>query len=366
MKNFLIHTLQTSWDEPPRARHQVTNELKTEGRVYFVERNKIGLPRIEVKQAEPNVYVITPYFYLDYRLRYRIAGVNETYYKWLFKKIKQLGVAFDLVMTFDFTAPEIHKHFQNVIFFSADDNVGLGKFTPKFVTEYHTRTERLVAQKAKLCIVTSDYMLHKIKRYNDSTFLVPLGAPAVKQAAMFTASNHATPVLGLVGYLDKNLDYNLLHQLLQQFKIIFVGPISEKAKKDFVKYPNAHFVGVKTGDELYRFLGTMDVCIAPYDVNKINKGSTPNKLWLYLAVGKPVVVTDIPNIKNWKFGERLVYKCDNENFIANCLLAHAENNLELTRQREQLAQNNTWRKRVEEIKQLFYAHREGRVNQKVG
>lgn len=358
MKKILIHTLATAWDEPPRARHQVTNELKKQNIIYFVEKDRLGLPKLEIKQVEPNVYVLTPYYPMDYRVRYRTPGINELFKKWLFKSISELAIDFDFVVTFDFTAPEIHNYFSNVIFYCADDNVGLGNFTPSFVISYHTRTEKAVAEKSALCIVTSEYMLWKIKRYNASTFLVPLGAPEVLRPAMFREKQDPLPVLGLVGYLDLNMDYLLLHRLLQQFQIIFIGPISEKAKKDFSKYSNANFVGVKTGNELYSLLETIDVCIAPYDVKIINKGLTPNKLWLYLATGKPVVVTDLPNIKNWVFEEKLVYKCDNELFAENCLAAYRDNNAQLTQKRVEVAKNNSWAKRVEKILEYFEMSKE--------
>lgn len=358
MKHFLIHTLATGWNEPPRARHQVANELKKEGVVYFVEKNKIGLPRLDVERIEPNVYLLKPSFWMDYRVRYRIPGVNEMYYRWLFRQIKNLNISFDLVITFDFTAPEIHNHFKNVIFYSADDNVGLGKFTPQFVINYHTQKEKEVAEKAKLCVVTSEYMLTKIKQYNPATHLVPLGAPEIIVPAAYKAQQHEHPVLGLVGYLDKNMDYPLLKTLLERFRIVFIGPISEKAKKEFLKYPNADFAGVKTGNELYSLLETIDVCIAPYDVTIINKGLTPNKLWLYLAVGKPVVVTDIPNMKNWIFDEKLVYKCENKDFVENCLRAYRDNNPLLTQKRVEVARDNSWNKRVETIMDYYQASKQ--------
>jgi glycosyltransferase involved in cell wall biosynthesis len=353
MKNFLIHTLATVWNEPPRARHQVANELKKEGIVYFVEKNSIGIPKLEVKHVEPNVVIITPYFWMDYRVRYRTPGLNKLFYKWLFKSIKDLHINFDLIITFDFTAPEIHNQFNNVIFYSADDNVGLGKFTPRLVTNYHTRMEKKVAEKAKLCIVTSDYMLSKIKNYNASTFLIPLGAPEVLYPVAYKEPKEAMPVLGLVGYLDLNMDYLLLRKLLQKFKIIFIGPISDRAKKELIKFPNANFAGVKTGKELYRLLETIDVCIAPYDMQIINKGLTPNKLWLYLAVGKPVVVTDMPNIKNWIFEDKLVYKCDNNDFIKICMMAYQDNNPTLADKRIEVAKKNSWKIRVEKIKDIY-------------
>ncbi|RYY98540.1 MAG: hypothetical protein EOO11_07775, partial [Chitinophagaceae bacterium] len=177
--NYLIYPTVTCWDEPPRARHQVAHELKKDGNVYFVEKNRTGLPRIELREAEPGIFVITPFFPVNYKVRYRTPGLNEIYHRWLLGKIRDLGLDFDLVLCFDYTAPAIHSFFKNVIFYCADDNVGFGKFNPFFINSYHTRTERLVAERARLCIVTSDYMQGKINKYNAATHVVPLGAPSV-------------------------------------------------------------------------------------------------------------------------------------------------------------------------------------------
>lgn len=86
----------------------------------------------------------------------------------------------------------------------------------------------------------------------------------------------------------------------------------------------------------------------------MNKGATPNKLWLYLSTGKPAVVTNITNIRSWQFEQGLVYKCVNEDFSATCIKAFEEDTLELAQMRVQLARDNSWAKRVEKVKQLFY------------
>ncbi|RYY87077.1 MAG: glycosyltransferase [Chitinophagaceae bacterium] len=353
--NYLIYTTVTCWDEPPRARHQVAHELKKSGPVYFVEKNKTGRPRIEVREAEPNVFVITPYYWLDYRVRYRTPLVNENYHRWLLRSIRELGVRFELVVSFDYTAPGIHNYFDNVIFYCADDNVGFGKFNPFFVNRYHTSTERRVASNARLCVVTSDYMKEKIGRYNPQTYVVPLGAPLVDFEATPTERRAGTPVLGLVGYLDSNLDYELIESLLDEFIIHFIGPASPANRERLGRHPNARLLGPMTGNTLYRALQEVDCCIAPYDESKINKGATPNKLWLYLAMGKPVVVTNIPNIRNWDFGEGLVYKCRNEDFLVTCRQACAEDKPEKAQVRIDLARANSWEARIRTIRELYYS-----------
>jgi hypothetical protein len=358
MKNYLVYTIVTIWNEPPRARHQVTNELKTEGVVYFVERNRVGRPRIELRKAEDNVVIITPYFPVLYKARYRTIGLNEMYHNWLLKKIKELEIDFEMVISFDYTAPAINKYFDNVVFYCADDNVGFGNFNPFFINKYHTRTERLVAERSKVCIVTSDYMGTKIGCYNPNTHVIPLGAPQIDFNDLKPPEkNKELPTLGIVGYLDYNLDMNLLYKLLDQFPTIFIGPVSEANKQKLARFTNAQFVGPKTGKDLYECLNQVDVCIAPYDVSRLNKGATPNKLWLYLALGKPAVVTDMPNIKSWEFEDKLVYKCTNDVFIDQCIKAYRDDSYELALKRIELAKTNSWQNRIKKMKEIFYASR---------
>lgn len=354
VKNYLVYTTVTTWDEPPRARHQVTNELKADGVVYFVERNRVGRPRVELRKAENNVVVITPYFPVVYKVRYRTAGLNEIYHNWLLKKIKDLEVEFDMVISFDYTAPAINRYFDNVVFYCADDNVGFGNFNPSFINKYHTRTERMVAEKAKVCIVTSDYMGGKIGNYNRNTHVIPLGAPVIEYEKLnLPVKGKDLPTLAIVGYLDYNLDMELLYKLLDKFPTIFIGPVSEANKQKLARFKNAQFVGPKTGKDLYDCLSQADVCIAPYDVSKLNKGATPNKLWLYLALGKPAVVTNMPNINSWHFDDGVVYKCDNDQFIDCCIRAYHEDTPELAKKRVEVARSNSWKNRVQQIREIF-------------
>jgi hypothetical protein len=161
------------------------------------------------------------------------------------------------------------------------------------------------------------------------------------------------PVLGLVGYLDSNLDYELITELLQEFEIRFIGPANDANRKYLGQFPNAHLLGPKTGQDLYRSLQEVDVCIAPYDLRLLNKGATPNKLWLYLALGKPVVFTEMPNTRNWRFEEGLVYQCSNDRFVECCHKAVREDTEERAKKRIAVARANSWEARIDTVRKLY-------------
>jgi len=354
MRNFLIYTSLTTWAEPPRSRHQITSELKKLGTVYFIERAKVGLPKIEFRQVEDNVWVISPTFFVDYRVRYRTPGINELYHEWLIRTVKRKKIPFEIVFTFDHTSYRINKHFDNVIYYCGDDFIGNAKMKLAVVNNYHSFIEKQLAAASKLCIVTSEFLLGKLSAVNSNTHIVALGAPSVDTSVpRFNVPIEKQPVLGLVAFINRRMPLTLLDELLKTFKIVLIGPADESIQKRYEGNTNANFVGSKKDEALYEALNQVDVCIAPYDENIVNKGLTPNKLWLYAALGKPCVVTDVPNIKNWNFGEGLIYKSQNIDFAQSCLDAHLHNNQVLFESRITLAKKNSWFNKVNEIINLY-------------
>ena len=131
---YLIFTI-TSWDEAPRARHQVTQGLLDAGHeVYFVQKNKVGFPRITY-ETDGDFTLINTWFFPGYKFRFRVPFINEMYQKWLFRKVKaKLGDLF--VITFDFTAHKLPSYFSNYIYYCNDDIVGNSTVKSALVDKY--------------------------------------------------------------------------------------------------------------------------------------------------------------------------------------------------------------------------------------
>lgn len=354
MKNYLVYTTLTSWSEPPRSRHQVANVIKKTGIVYFVEKSKVGAPKIELTKVEDSVFVITPYHPIDYRIRYRTPVLNERYHAWLLQKVQSLNIDFEIVFTFDHTSHLITGFYDNVIYYCGDDFIGNAKITLPWINAFHRRIEKALSSSARLCIVTSEYLYQRHIQYNKNTHLVALGSPTIDQEFDYKRSKEKLPTLGIVSYLNRRMALDVFDALLKKFKIILIGPADADIKKRYAGNENAVFVGTKSGKELYQCLADVDVCIAPYNEKNVNKGGTPNKMWLYLALGKPCVVTNIPAIRNWTFEDKLVYICSNDVFVEACEKAFLDDMEELAKQRIALARSNTWDNKVAEILELYH------------
>ena len=350
---YLINTI-TSWDEPPRARHQVAKALAKKNNVILIARNELGKPGVVVTQLEKNLKLITPYFPIDYRIRYRLPIINEIYQNWLFKKLS-IEYKNVRVINFDHTATQIYKYFDNVIYYCNDEYLKYYLTKSLLVLFYHYLTEKVVSKKALFCIGVCGYLKNKLLNSNPNSFLIYLGAPSIdykRYSGIAVRNNNKYKIhicyVGTFARINvKWIKYLLSHN--ENWYLTMIGHPSKNIKRQFINYNNISFIGVKKYDELYDYIANMDICIAPYMTGKnINKVvSIPNKFWLYLAFGKPIITCNIPNLKS---NNTFVYQSQcAENFINNIELAISENTEKLIRQRIEFARKNTWNNRIEKL-----------------
>ncbi len=353
---YLLLTI-TGWDEPPRARHQVARALAKHGEVLFVARNRLGTPGLASRRVEDNITLIEPSWPLDYRYRYRLPGINELYLNWLLRNLRQRhGDA--RMITFDHTAAMMRRYFPRYAYFCNDDYIGNSSVRFAIADRYHVRTEKHLAERATAIAATSPYLVKKLSVFNDNVSLIPLGAPVVTDAQLATCPPRPRDGLriGLVGFIGRRIPKSLLNLLLEQddARLSLVGPIEKGFLDGLVHRERIDTPGVLTGDDLVKEIAGFDVAIAPYDLAGINKGVTPNKLWQYLAVGRPAVVTRLPNMADWTFPDGCVYTADdNDDFVRMVRRAFEEDTPELATGRIAFARENSWDKRILDLLELM-------------
>ena len=362
---FLINTM-TPWDEPPRARHQVATALAEAHKVYFVCKNRTGKPHIEISQESENLTLISPFWPVDARIRYRLPGINEMYQNWLFRKLlRQYAKQYEkvIVINFDHTATQVFKYFKNVVYYCNDDHIGNARLSIPIINKYHNYCENKVIRSSKVCIGTSLYLKEKLMRLNSNSFLISLGAPdisVVEPPGLPFGSRNNIIRVGLVGFINsQKIPVELINTLLESGKvrITFIGPAKDEFKKKIKHRDKVIFKEAMVGEKLYGEIGKFDIGIAPYALEKCNRGVTPNKLWLYLAMGKPVVVTNLPNLRELGLHNGLVYKADSPSeFVELTVKAYENDNEDLFYERLKIARENTWERKVEEVVRLIKCH----------
>lgn len=351
----IIINTNTIWDAPPRARHQIAYALSNKGiKVTFISGNTFGKPGIVKKKINDNFEVLIPSFPLSRRFRYRTPVLNEGYQIWLYSQLRErFNEKEAVVICSDFGGYLISKFFSQIIYFASDDYINNVK-VPFFVKAYNTFTQKNLAKSAGFTLATAKKLVNNFLEYNQRSFELPLGAPDfyidIPHKNILRERDGVIKVV-LLGYIDKvKTPITLLNKILehQQTELFLIGPIKGNILKLLKPSHRVHVLGTQTGPDLLKSLVQMDVAIAPYFIDDPNTGRTPNKMWQYLAAGKPAVITNLPNVQHWEFPDKTVYKAnDEEEFVHMIRDAYENDSEELIAQRIAIARDNSWDKRAD-------------------
>lgn len=353
---FILNT-NTIWDAPPRARHQLAHALSEKKiKVTFVAGNIKGKPGLETLKINDYLDVIIPSFPISSRFRYRTPLLNEGYQLWLYSLLKNRMENKNVyVICFDFGGYLVRSFFDKVIYFANDDYINNVKI-PYFLKLYTIFTQRRLIISSKFTLATAQKLVSDFSKYNVNSFELPLGAPhyeiKVEKETILRRRDGRIKVV-LLGYLDKvKTPIDLLLKILEMenTELYLIGPIKNGFLNELYPADKVFSLGTLTGENLMDALLQMDVGIAPYYIEDANTGRTPNKMWQYLATGKPAVITNLPNVRHWNFPEGSVYKANTEEeFVEMIKKAYYEDNLELVETRIALAKNNSWGKRADQL-----------------
>jgi glycosyltransferase involved in cell wall biosynthesis len=106
------------------------------------------------------------------------------------------------------------------------------------------------------------------------------------------------PRVGYYGNFDERNNQALIQALAQalpQVSFVFTGPIQANVAT-LRQVPNVYFTGAVAYEELPAVLQGWEACLLPYHYNALTVNINPLKLKEYLASGKPVIATPLPDV----------------------------------------------------------------------
>jgi glycosyltransferase involved in cell wall biosynthesis len=107
------------------------------------------------------------------------------------------------------------------------------------------------------------------------------------------------PRVGYFGLLDARSDTALLEGLagsLPDVSFVFTGPV-ESCPRSLRERKNMRFTGPVPYAELPAVVRGWKACLLPYRLNELTRKINPLKLKEYLATGKPVISTPLPEAR---------------------------------------------------------------------
>ncbi len=197
----------------------------------------------------------------------------------------------------------------------------------KDAPDYFAETEPYLLKSADIIMATAKPLYERAIQYNKNTYLCPNAADwdhfssARRDWERPEDLPARRPTIGFFGVLREWFDAELLaYSALERpgYEFCLIGGYSQDILKKLKGFSNVCLLGEKPYHQLPRYLHHFDAAIIPFKVNDLIRSTNPIKVYEYLAGGKSVVTTDIPEIEGMPF---VSLSKNREEFVTN--LDHA-------------------------------------------
>jgi len=326
MKSLTFMFLSTTdWDAPQfGSRQQIALRLARRGhRVLFVEipralhsfvsdpaGTRRALRRMgHIRQAPDGPLVYTPPPVLPVYYNPLVNALNQRLLLgYLRRTLARLDWQPDVLWTYwPHTAYLLGRLGERVaVYHCIDDFSAVGY--PLTTRGAIARMEAQQCRKVDIVFARTAELAIAKRQLNPNTHLLPGGVdtahfdPARVAAPPANVAALPCPRVGLVGTIDDRVDVGLLvhcAQALPKASFVLVGPVKHYRVDvgPLEDLPNVHLLPPCPHAEVPSIVAALDVCLIPYRVNPYTEGLSPIKLHECLALGKPVVTTDLPYLR---------------------------------------------------------------------
>jgi glycosyltransferase involved in cell wall biosynthesis len=242
---------------------------------------------------------------------------------------------------------------------------------PDFFTDANMRhrlevAERQLSEKTDVVFTTAQVLFDKFRAYNPRTYLIRNGVDVARYRNISRPSDHtlaekveaisASKVVGYQGSISSWVDFDLLDDVIAKtpdLSFLFVGMVDVRARRDFrrlYRHRNFHYLGAVSPDALPWVLSKIDIGIIPFKINDLIRATNPIKLYEYLAAGKPVVATPMPEVMRYEAKAVVATAAEPEAFAALLRqMAAFPADPAARAERLKIADENSWESRFKKI-----------------
>ena len=165
------------------------------------------------------------------------------------------------------------------------------------------------------------------------------------------------PIAGYVGGLHRHVDQELVAsaaRALPDVEFVLVGPLQTDVDA-LRRLPNVRLLGARAHDDVPRYVKAFDVGLVPYRLNEYTSHVYPTKLNEYLAMGIPVVATDLAEVRrfNAEHGGVVSIASTPAEFTTAVQAAVSRPRAAGARERIEAARLNSWDERIERMSKLM-------------
>ncbi|WP_107839187.1 glycosyltransferase [Metasolibacillus meyeri] len=356
------------WDFRWQRPQQVSVQFeKHNHRVFYFSIETFGLqkanPSFEevvkhtvIKQLQPNIYWVK-LCSLNNLNAYR-DNINQENLQIMNQSLVYLKEKFNIGSTYSildlpFWSTVAYSLDNNLIIYDCmDDHEGFSTNSIEMLSN-----EEELIYSADIVLASSQRLYEKVIEKNPNTLLI---RNAGEYSHFATLPSHFAeeiknlkgPIIGYYGAISEWFDIKLIEKLAKQnpsWTFVLVGNTFGCDVSHAEKMSNIVLTGEVPYKDLPSYLYKFDVCLIPFLINNLTLATNPVKVYEYLAAGKPVVSTKLPELEYMK---DLVYLATTVDDFEECIVKSLnESDNKLREKRKQYAIENTWESRYFELAQ---------------
>ena len=272
-----------------------------------------------VDQTKPNQWrqdLVLPSGWMKSFPRLGMRPIARAVKRWKSKHAGSSPLA--LVMTYPHYL-ELARQLEpdHLVYFNLDD---YRLYWPK-VADQVTRLEHEAVRRAEMTVCTSALRAEELRQAVPEASAkirhLPHGAPSASipdQPQFLPAiapediGHLPRPLVGYVGTLEDRVDWSLMRDVAQTnptASFVLVGRVGDGGDSSWARdrshclaLPNVHAIGWRPQSLIDAYNRSFDLGLIPYRVDHpFNIASCPTKIMDYLASGRPVVSTNLPECK---------------------------------------------------------------------
>ncbi|GLC87888.1 glycosyltransferase [Lysinibacillus piscis] len=356
------------WDFRWQRPQQISVQFEKHGhRVFYFSIETFGLQKANIsieevkkstiiKELQPNIYWVK-LCSIDNLNAYRDT-INQENLQIINHSLEYLKEKFNIGSTYSildlpfWSTVALNLDNNLVIYDCMDDHEG---FSTNSV-EMLLNEEKLI-HSADIVLASSQRLYEKIIEKNSNTLLIRnageynhFAFPPTDYAKEI--KNLKGPIIGYYGAISEWFDIKLIEKLARQnpsWTFVLVGNTFGCDVSNVEKMSNIILTGEVSYKDLPSYLYKFDVCLIPFLINNLTLATNPVKVYEYLAAGKPVVSTKLPELEYMK---DFVYLADTVEDFEKCIVKSLnEIDNKLIEGRKQYAIDNTWESRYFELAQ---------------
>lgn len=307
-KAVVVFDSRVGWNIPLFQRSQhMANELTDDGYLYFYRTSEQFDSHVKtVEKLKDRLYLVNM---ANFALQNAMFDLLKEYKGHKFLSLYSTDVYLDEQYIKE---KYIDNGFKIIYEYIDELSDEISGHLPDFVYDRH---KNIIEDKSNIAVGSADKLIEEIEeiRGKENVAMITNGvqydhwqyrSDEVPEKLKDIVSK-GNPIIGYFGALAKWFDYELLKKVAKErpnYEIVLIGFLYDNSFKDskIDELENVHYLGIVDYKELNQYSQYFTISTIPFLLNDITESTSPVKLFEYMAMGHPIVTTDMRECRKYK------------------------------------------------------------------